>query len=85
MARARKYTPIAHSPSLLRVKDYALQIIEENSAFWKRLVAGETEPKGISLYVCPLSSLAFSLSAHYAFSRRSPSCAATTKWHALID
>jgi inorganic pyrophosphatase len=30
-------------------RDYALQIIEENSAFWKRLVAGETEPKGISL------------------------------------
>jgi len=30
-------------------KDYALKIIEENHAFWKKLVAREVDPKGIAL------------------------------------
>lgn len=37
-------------------QDYALKIIEENHAFWKKLVAREVDPKGIALYGFPLDS-----------------------------
>lgn len=30
-------------------RDYALKVIEENSAFWKKLIAGESQNKGINL------------------------------------
>ncbi len=46
------------------MQDYALKIIEENSAFWKRLIAGEAEPKGIALYVIPLGRYGVGPSDH---------------------
>lgn len=39
------------------VQEYALRIIEENNAFWRKLVSGESQAKGIALYEPAFPSL----------------------------